>query len=68
MPRISVSLDDGVADAVKAAAGGDGKVSSWVANLIRDKLLRDAAAAAAEYDRERADEDAWEVERLAGRA
>jgi hypothetical protein len=39
-----------------------------VANLIRDKLLRDAAEAAAAYDRARAGEDAWEAERLAGRA
>ena len=70
MTRISVSLDDPVAEAVKVAAGGDGKVSKWVANLIREKLIGDAAAAAAALDRAQASDDdaAWEAERLAGRA
>ena len=70
MTRISVSLDDPVAEAVKVAAGGDGKVSKWVANLIREKLIGDAAAAAAAYDKAQASDDdaAWEAERLAGRA
>lgn len=67
MTRISVSLDNPLAEAVKHAAGGDGKVSRWVANLIREKLLADAAAAAAAFDRSLHDE-AWEAERLAGRA
>ncbi|HLL68486.1 MAG TPA: hypothetical protein VK453_22635 [Micromonosporaceae bacterium] len=70
MTRISVSLDDPVAAAVKHAAGGDGKVSKWVANLIREKIMGDAAAAAAALDRTHAADDdaAWEAERLAGRA
>jgi hypothetical protein len=69
MTRISVSLDDPVAEAVKKAAGGDGKVSRWVANVIREKVMADAAAAAASYDRQRAaDDDTWEAERLAGHA
>lgn len=70
MTRISVSLDDPVAEAVKVAAGGEGKVSSWVARLVREKLLSDAAAAAGAFDRQGAtDDDAlWEAERLAGQA
>ena len=70
MTRISVSLDDPVAEAAKAAAGGDGQVSKWVANLIRERLITDAAAAAAAYDRQTAGDDdiAWEAERMAGRA
>jgi hypothetical protein len=70
MTRISVSLDDPIAEAAKAAAGGDGQVSKWVANLIRKQLMTDAAAAAAAYDRQTADDDdaAWEAERMAGGA
>lgn len=70
MTRISVSLDDPLAEALKAAAGGKGKVSEWVARLVRERLLGEAAAAAATFDRHAAsnDEAAWEAERLAGRA
>jgi metal-responsive CopG/Arc/MetJ family transcriptional regulator len=70
MTRISVSLDDPLAEAVRTAAGGDGKVSKWIANLVREKLLNDAAAAAAAYDKaQNTDDDAaWEADRLAGRA
>jgi len=70
MTRISVSLDDPVAEALRAAAGGEGKVSKWVARLVREKLLNDAAAAAGALDRQAGvDDDAsWEAERLAGRA
>jgi hypothetical protein len=66
MVRISVSLDDAVAEAAKAAAGGDGQVSRWVANLIRQRLITDAAA----YDRQTPDDNdaGWEAERMAGRA
>ncbi len=67
MTRISVSLDDPLAEAVKQAAGGDGKVSKWVAGLIRERLLEGAAQAAGAFDRARADES-WEDERLAGQA
>lgn len=70
MTRISVSLDDPVAEAVKAAAGGAGKVSGWVARLVSEKLLSDAAAAAGAFDRQALTEDdaIWEAERLAGQA
>jgi hypothetical protein len=70
MTRISVSLDDPVAEALKTAAGGEGKVSGWVARLVREKLVNDAAAAAGAFDRRDAadDEAAWEAERMAGRA
>ncbi|MGX6607475.1 hypothetical protein ACWKSP_35920 [Micromonosporaceae bacterium Da 78-11] len=67
MTRISVTLDDPVADAVKAAAGGDGKVSKWIARLVQEKLLADACAAAAQLDRDQTD-DEWETARLEGRA
>ncbi|MGH3662337.1 MAG: hypothetical protein ACRDTQ_10840 [Micromonosporaceae bacterium] len=67
MTRISVSLEDPLAEAVKQAAGGDGKVSKWVAGLIRERLLEDAAAAVGAFDRAQADER-WEGERLAGQA
>jgi hypothetical protein len=70
MTRISVSLDEPVAEALKAAAGGEGKVSGWVAKLVRERLMSDAAAAAGTFDRETAaaNDAAWEAERLAGRA
>jgi hypothetical protein len=67
MTRISVSLDDILADQVKEVAGGDGKVSTWIAGVVRQRLVADACAAAAEYDRLH-DDAAWEAERLAGRA
>lgn len=70
MTRISVSLEDTLAQAVKMAAGGDGKVSKWVASLIHERLLDEAGAQAGAYDRSSvADDDAaWEAERLSGRA
>lgn len=70
MTRVSVSLPDPVAEAVKTIAGGDGKVSGWIAQLVSQKVLADAAVAAARYDADHADPDAdaWEAERLAGRA
>ena len=41
-----------------------------MARLVRETLLRDAAAAACAFDRQTAtdDEAAWEAERLAGQA
>jgi hypothetical protein len=70
MTRISVSLDDPVAEALRKAAGGEGKVSGWVARLVSERLLADAAAAAGAFDRKAAMDDAavWEAERLAGQA
>jgi hypothetical protein len=70
MTRISVSLDDPVAEAVKVAAGGEGRVSGWVARLVSERVLSDAAAAAGAFDRQgMTGEDAlWEAERLAGQA
>lgn len=60
------ALDDPGAESVKAAAGGDGKVSKRIANLVQQKLFGDAAAAAAAFDRAHATDDdvAWEAERL----
>lgn len=66
MTRISVSLDDATAAAVRRAAG-DRSISGWVADLVRQALLNRAGAAAAAYDRSR-DDDAAEAARLAGAA
>jgi hypothetical protein len=66
MTRISVSLDDATAAAVQRAAG-DGSVSGWVADLVRQALLQRAGQAAAAYDRVR-DSAAEEAGRLAGAA
>ncbi|MEV6350255.1 hypothetical protein [Actinoplanes sp. NPDC051851] len=70
MTRISVSLEDATAEALKSAAGGEGKVSGYVARLVREKLIGDAAVAAGAFDRQGEPEDdlAWEAERLAGHA
>jgi Arc/MetJ family transcription regulator len=66
MTRISVSLDDATAAAVQRAAG-DGSVSGWVADLVRQALLHRAGQAAAAYDRVRDNADD-EAARLAGAA
>lgn len=67
MTRVSVSLDDQTAEAVREVAGGDGKVSGWVAGVVRDRLLADACAAAGAFDA--ADDDPqWETARLQGNA
>ena len=67
MARISVSIDDNYAVALKAAAGGERKVSGWAAAVLRRELLRRACLAAAEMDR-LDDDPQWEAERLAGNA
>jgi hypothetical protein len=67
MTRISVSIDDLTADAIKRAAGGDRKVSGWAAAVLRREMIRLSALAAAEQDR--ADDDReWEDARLGGAA
>ncbi len=66
MTRISVSLDDATAAAV-ARAAGDGSVSRWVADVVRQALLAEAGRAAAAYDRTKDDPDG-EAARLAGAA
>lgn len=66
MARISVTLDDGLIEAVKAAAG-DRSASAWVADLIRRAMLERASRAAAAYDLEHDDAD-HEAARLAGAA
>jgi hypothetical protein len=40
MTRISVSIDDLTADAIKRAAGGDRKVSGWAAAVLRRDMIR----------------------------
>lgn len=66
MKRISVQLDDAVADAVEEAAGGS-SVSSWIADVVRRRLVEEAAAEAGEYDAAH-DDPEWERQRLAGAA
>jgi Arc/MetJ-type ribon-helix-helix transcriptional regulator len=41
MKRITVSLPDELADAVKEAAGGEGSVSAYVAAALRDYQQRE---------------------------
>lgn len=67
MTRISVSIDDHYAAALKVAAGGDRKVSSWAAGVLRRELLRQACEQAAAMDR-LDDDRQWEDARLAGDA
>ncbi|HET9257766.1 MAG TPA: ribbon-helix-helix domain-containing protein [Pseudonocardiaceae bacterium] len=44
MKRITVSLPDELADAVKEAAGGEGSVSAYVAAALRDYQQRETLA------------------------
>jgi hypothetical protein len=64
MARISVSVDNATEAAIQRAAAG-GSVSRWVANLIHQALVDQAAAAAAAYDRQYDDAD-HEAARLGG--
>jgi predicted transcriptional regulator len=45
MKRITVSLPDDLADQVKSAAGGERRVSSYVAAALEDYAEREALAA-----------------------
>lgn len=67
MTRISVSLPDPVAERLRDAAGGEGSISGYAAQLIREALFERAAAAAGVYDRAHDDHE-WESARLDGRA
>lgn len=65
--RLSVSLDDRTAATVREVAGGDGKMSSWVAAVVKQHLLEEAAKQIRNYDSTHDDLD-WETARLEGRA
>jgi hypothetical protein len=62
MTRITVTMDDRLAEAVRATAGDN--VSGWLAKLVRAELLRRAVAAELACDRQHPDYLAWRAERL----
>lgn len=49
MTRVTIALDDQLAEAVKAAAGDN--VSAWMAGLARTEVIRLAVAAEIAHDR-----------------
>jgi hypothetical protein len=59
---MTIAVPDDLAEKIKNAAGGN--VSAWLTDLARDALLREEAAAVAEFERAHADPD-WDAERLA---
>jgi hypothetical protein len=64
MKRLSVQLDDATADLVSQQGMS---ASAYIARAVRESLLREAAAAAAAYERAH-DDPAYEAQRLAGLA
>jgi hypothetical protein len=62
MTRITVTMDDRLAEAVRATAGDN--VSAWLAKVVRAELLRRAVAAEIACDRQHPDYLAWRTERL----
>jgi hypothetical protein len=62
MTRLTIAVPDELADKIKAAAGGN--VSAWIADLARDALLRQEAAAVARFEAEQADRT-WDLDRWA---
>jgi hypothetical protein len=62
MTRITVTMDDRLAEAVRATAGDN--VSGWLAKLVRAELLRRAVAAEIACDQQHPDYLAWRTERL----
>ncbi len=62
MTRITVTMDDRLAEAVRATAGDN--VSGWLAKLVRAELLRRAVAAEIACDQQHPDYLAWRAERL----
>lgn len=62
MARITVTMDDRLAEAVRATAGDN--VSGWLAKLVRAELLRRAVAAEIACDQQHPDYLAWRAERL----
>ncbi|MGH3927467.1 MAG: hypothetical protein ACRDTT_32155 [Pseudonocardiaceae bacterium] len=62
MARITVTMDDRLAAAVRAAAGDN--VSGWLAKLVRAELLRRAVAAEIACDEQHPDYLSWRAQRL----
>lgn len=62
MARITVTMDERLAEAVRATAGDN--ISGWLAKLVRAELLRRAVAAEIACDRQHPDYLAWRAERL----
>jgi hypothetical protein len=62
MTRITVTMDDRLAAAVRATAGHN--VSGWLAALVRHKLLEQAVAAEIACDQQHPDYQVWCDERL----
>jgi hypothetical protein len=62
MTRLTITVPDALAEQVRAAAGEN--VSAWVAQAVRDRVLREECAALAEWEQANRDED-WDNERWA---
>ena len=62
MTRITVTMDDQLAEAVRTTAGDN--VSGWLAKLVRTELLRRAVAAEIACDQEHPDYLDWRADRL----
>lgn len=59
-------MPDELANAIKEAAGGKGKVSAWLTSLARKELLRAECAALAAWDREHRNSE-WDAQDEADR-
>jgi hypothetical protein len=62
MTRITVTMDDRLAEAVRAVAGPN--VSGWLAAVVRHALLKQAVAAEIACDQQHPDYLDWRAERL----
>jgi hypothetical protein len=62
MARITVTMDDRLAEAVRSTAGDN--VSGWLAKLVRTELLRRAVAAEIACDQQHPDYLDWRADRL----
>lgn len=65
MTRLTVVVPDELAERIRAVAGGN--VSAWLVEVARDALLRQEAAAIAEFEAQEAarSNDGWDEERFA---
>jgi post-segregation antitoxin (ccd killing protein) len=65
MARVTIVVPDELAERIRAAAGGN--VSAWLVEVARDALLRQEAAAIAEFEAREAarSNDGWDEERFA---
>jgi hypothetical protein len=62
MARLTIVMPDELAERIRSVAGGN--VSAWFVEVARDALLRQEAAAIAEFEAQQAD-DGWDEERFA---